>query len=57
MLLILVLKIIIYLFISIEKKWANILLNLNGGFACIQVFIQKNSIFFDQLYDPLDNFL
>ncbi|RIA96047.1 exocyst complex component Sec10-domain-containing protein [Glomus cerebriforme] len=38
------------------QKWANILLNLNGGLACIQVFIQKNSIFFDHLYDPMDNF-
>ncbi|CAI2192373.1 20582_t:CDS:10, partial [Funneliformis geosporum] len=38
------------------QKWAAILLNLNGGSACIQVFIQKNSIFFDHLYNPLDNF-
>ncbi|CAG8529642.1 9743_t:CDS:10 [Funneliformis caledonium] len=38
------------------QKWAAILLNLNGGSACIQVFIQKNSIFFDYLYNPLDNF-
>ncbi|UZO14240.1 uncharacterized protein OCT59_005700 [Rhizophagus irregularis] len=42
--------------ISEMQKWATILLNLNGGSACIQVFIQKNSIFFDHLYDPMDNF-
>ncbi|GES73710.1 secretion pathway protein Sls2/Rcy1 [Rhizophagus clarus] len=42
--------------ISEMQKWATILLNLNGGLACIQVFIQKNSIFFDHLYDPMDNF-
>ncbi|CAG8433105.1 7776_t:CDS:10 [Ambispora gerdemannii] len=39
------------------KKWATLLLELNEGVSCIQVFIQKNSIFFDHLYDPLDNFL
>ncbi|CAG8512920.1 13449_t:CDS:10 [Ambispora leptoticha] len=39
------------------KKWATLLLELNEGVSCVQVFIQKNSIFFDHLYDPLDNFL
>lgn len=29
---------------------------LNGGASCIQVFIQKNRIFFDHAFDPLDNF-
>ncbi|CAG8737239.1 2072_t:CDS:2, partial [Cetraspora pellucida] len=39
------------------KKWATMLLSLNGGITCIQVYIQKNSIFFDYLYDPMDNFV
>ncbi|CAG8580143.1 17497_t:CDS:10, partial [Acaulospora morrowiae] len=39
------------------KKWANILLELNGGVSCIPAFIQKNSIFFDHLFDPMDNFI
>ncbi|RIB28049.1 exocyst complex component Sec10-domain-containing protein [Gigaspora rosea] len=39
------------------KKWATRLLNLNGGITCIQVYIQKNSIFFDHLYSPMDNFV
>ncbi|CAG8551608.1 2625_t:CDS:10, partial [Diversispora eburnea] len=38
------------------KKWANILIYLNGGASCIQVFIQKNRIFFDYTFDALDNF-
>nr|CAG8554388.1 6868_t:CDS:10 [Entrophospora candida] len=43
--------------ISEMQKWAHILLDLNGGNSCIQVFIQKNSIFFDHLYNPEENFI
>ncbi|KAG0240602.1 F-box protein: endocytic membrane traffic, recycling ReCYcling 1 [Actinomortierella wolfii] len=36
-------------------KFAGVLLDLNGAVACIQIFIQKNAIFFDNAYDPSEN--
>ncbi|KAF9964101.1 F-box protein: endocytic membrane traffic, recycling ReCYcling 1 [Mortierella alpina] len=36
-------------------KFAGVLLDLNGAHACIQIFIQKNGIFFDNNYEPSEN--
>ncbi|KAF9159295.1 F-box protein: endocytic membrane traffic, recycling ReCYcling 1 [Actinomortierella ambigua] len=36
-------------------KFAGVLLDLNGAVACIQIFIQKNGIFFDNVYEPTEN--
>ncbi|KAF9105282.1 F-box protein: endocytic membrane traffic, recycling ReCYcling 1 [Mortierella sp. AM989] len=36
-------------------KFAGVLLDLNGAQACIQIFIQKNGIFFDNNYEPGEN--
>ncbi|KAF9425823.1 Platinum sensitivity protein [Podila epigama] len=36
-------------------KFAGVLLDLNGAAACIQIFIQKNGIFFDNNYEPSEN--
>ncbi|KAF9357427.1 F-box protein: endocytic membrane traffic, recycling ReCYcling 1 [Mortierella sp. NVP85] len=36
-------------------KYAGVLLDLNGAQACIQIFIQKNGIFFDNNYEPGEN--
>ncbi|KAG0041456.1 F-box protein: endocytic membrane traffic, recycling ReCYcling 1, partial [Gryganskiella cystojenkinii] len=36
-------------------KFAGVLLDLNGAVACIQIFIQKNGIFFDNNYEPGEN--
>ncbi|KAF9951735.1 F-box protein: endocytic membrane traffic, recycling ReCYcling 1 [Mortierella alpina] len=36
-------------------KFAGVLLDLNGAQACIQIFIQKNGIFFDNNYEPSEN--
>ncbi|KAL2915860.1 F-box protein: endocytic membrane traffic, recycling ReCYcling 1 [Polyrhizophydium stewartii] len=34
------------------RKTATALYNLNGGLACVNVFISKNPIFFDHTYNP-----
>ncbi|KAF9118148.1 F-box protein: endocytic membrane traffic, recycling ReCYcling 1 [Mortierella sp. 14UC] len=36
-------------------KFAGVLLDLNGAQACIQIFIQKNGIFFDNNYEAGEN--
>ncbi|KAG0243061.1 exocyst complex component Sec10-domain-containing protein [Mortierella sp. GBAus27b] len=36
-------------------KYAGVLLDLNGAQACIQIYIQKNGIFFDNNYEPSEN--
>ncbi|KAF9175279.1 F-box protein: endocytic membrane traffic, recycling ReCYcling 1 [Mortierella sp. AD010] len=36
-------------------KFAGVLLDLNGAQACIQIYIQKNGIFFDNNYEPGEN--
>ncbi|KAG0368375.1 F-box protein: endocytic membrane traffic, recycling ReCYcling 1 [Gamsiella multidivaricata] len=36
-------------------KYAGVLLDLNGAQACIQIFIQKNGIFFDNNYEAGEN--
>ncbi|KAG0325464.1 F-box protein: endocytic membrane traffic, recycling ReCYcling 1 [Podila humilis] len=36
-------------------KFAGVLLDLNGATVCIQIFIQKNGIFFDNNYEPSEN--
>ncbi|KAF9902383.1 F-box protein: endocytic membrane traffic, recycling ReCYcling 1 [Lobosporangium transversale] len=36
-------------------KFAGVLLDLNDAQACIQIFIQKNGIFFDNNYEPSEN--
>ncbi|KAF9181577.1 F-box protein: endocytic membrane traffic, recycling ReCYcling 1 [Haplosporangium sp. Z 767] len=41
--------------ISEMAKFAGVLLDLNGAQACIQIFIQKNGIFFDNNYEPGEN--
>ncbi|KAG0327609.1 F-box protein: endocytic membrane traffic, recycling ReCYcling 1 [Podila horticola] len=41
--------------ISEMAKFAGVLLDLNGATACIQIFIQKNGIFFDNNYEPSEN--
>ncbi|KAF9932548.1 F-box protein: endocytic membrane traffic, recycling ReCYcling 1 [Mortierella antarctica] len=38
-----------------DQKFAGVLLDLNGAQACIQIFIQKNGIFFDNNYEPGEN--
>lgn len=38
-----------------NQKFAGVLLDLNGAQACIQIFIQKNGIFFDNNYEPGEN--
>lgn len=40
---------------TIPQKFAGVLLDLNGATACIQIFIQKNGIFFDNNYEPSEN--
>ncbi|KAG0259616.1 F-box protein: endocytic membrane traffic, recycling ReCYcling 1 [Linnemannia exigua] len=41
--------------ISEMAKFAGVLLDLNGAQACIQIFIQKNGIFFDNNYEAGEN--
>ncbi|KAG0365411.1 F-box protein: endocytic membrane traffic, recycling ReCYcling 1, partial [Mortierella sp. AD032] len=41
--------------ISEMAKFAGVLLDLNGAQACIQIFIQKNGIFFDNNYEAAEN--
>ncbi|KAF9431552.1 F-box protein: endocytic membrane traffic, recycling ReCYcling 1 [Entomortierella beljakovae] len=41
--------------VSEMAKYAGVLLDLNGAQACIQIFIQKNGIFFDNNYEPSEN--
>ncbi|KAF9347657.1 F-box protein: endocytic membrane traffic, recycling ReCYcling 1 [Mortierella sp. AD094] len=41
--------------VSEMAKFAGVLLDLNGAQACIQIYIQKNGIFFDNNYEPSEN--
>ncbi|KAF9923704.1 F-box protein: endocytic membrane traffic, recycling ReCYcling 1 [Linnemannia zychae] len=41
--------------LSEMAKFAGVLLDLNGAQACIQIFIQKNAIFFDNNYEAGEN--
>jgi recyclin-1 len=38
------------------QTYAAVLGELNGGASCVQVFTQKNPLFYDNRHDPKDNF-
>ena len=39
------------------KKYANALIALNGGSTCMQTYVQKHPIFYDNPFKPEDNFV
>ncbi|KAI8883785.1 hypothetical protein K501DRAFT_294473 [Backusella circina FSU 941] len=42
---------------TVMKTYANALIALNGGTSCIQTFVQKHPIFYDNPFKPEDNFV
>lgn len=40
------------------KRYANVLILLNGGQACVQLFVQKHPVMFErgELGNPMDSF-
>lgn len=39
------------------KSYANALIALNGGSTCMQTYVQKHPIFYDNPFKPEDNFM
>ncbi|KAI7906714.1 exocyst complex component Sec10-like protein [Cokeromyces recurvatus] len=39
------------------KSYANALIALNGGLTCIQTYVQKHPLFYDNPFKPEDNFV